>query len=80
MSGPNYARRIPNREAKAAQCAKEYREGASIRELMERHGVSYGGMRALVVSGGAAMRPRGGDVRAGAESRRDTSDRMEGGR
>lgn len=48
------------RRAKAAQMAREYDGGASIRGLAATHGRSYGFTRALAIEGGARMRGRGG--------------------
>lgn len=48
------------REEKAAQLAKEYDAGTSIRGLVALHGRSYGFTRALVIEGGGRLRGRGG--------------------
>jgi hypothetical protein len=48
----------------AARFKAKYEAGASIRDLAEEAGRSYGFMNRLLVESGAAMRGRGGDQRS----------------
>lgn len=50
-----------SRDKVAAQLAKQYEGGASLRALVNEHGRSYGFIRTLVLAGGATLRGRGGD-------------------
>lgn len=61
----SYAPRLvgEKRTAKARELAKEYNAGSSIRALVDVHGMSYGTVRALLVSQKVTFRPRGGGRR-----------------
>lgn len=48
------------RELWKSALKKRYREGASIRELMEWSGRSYGGVYTLLLEAGVKRRKRGG--------------------
>jgi hypothetical protein len=47
------------RIAAAADIARRYNDGASLRDIVAQTGRSYGVVRALVVEGGAVIRPAG---------------------
>lgn len=53
-----------SRDKLAAQVTKKYEGGASIRELAESTGRSYGFVHRLLSENGAAMRGRGGATRS----------------
>lgn len=52
----------PQRKERAKQLAREYKDGASLKELAERHGVSATTARTLVQLGGGTLRARGGQA------------------
>jgi hypothetical protein len=47
----------------ATQVVRAYGKGASVRELAEQHGRSYGFIHRLLVEADATMRSRGGATR-----------------
>lgn len=57
-------RRIPAdaREHLARELRHQYEQGASIRQLCEQHGRSYGQVHKLLADAGATFRSRGGRV------------------
>ncbi|MFK0047812.1 helix-turn-helix domain-containing protein [Streptomyces sp. NPDC090741] len=64
---PTRARRLPRgpeRDQLVADLKEKYDGGASIRELADETGRSYGGVHRLLVEGKAALRGRGGAHRA----------------
>lgn len=48
----------------ATEIKSQYRKGASIRELAETHGRSYGFMHRMLSESGAPLRQRGGRSKA----------------
>lgn len=64
-----------DRDKLAAQITKKYEGGASIRELAESTGRSYGFVHRVLSEGGATMRGRGGATRGsgGKKARTATS-------
>jgi hypothetical protein len=50
----------PERERLAAELKDRYTAGASVRDLVEDTGRSYGGIRSLLVLAGVRFRSRGG--------------------
>ena len=54
----------PEREKIAAVLRERYAQGASIRDLMEQTGRSYGWTHRLLTESGAALRGRGGAHRS----------------
>lgn len=48
------------RKATVDYCVSRYAEGASIQELADEVGRSYGTVHKLLVGGGVTLRPRGG--------------------
>ena len=48
----------------AAELTKQYKKGASIRELAEAHGRSYGFVHRVLSESGVALRSRGDATRA----------------
>ncbi len=48
----------------ANEIKAQYRKGASIRELAESHGRSYGFMHRILAESGAPLRQRGGRTKA----------------
>ena len=53
----------------AAKLARQYAKGASIRELAEAHGRSYGSVHRMLSESGVTLRGRGGAARAKARGR-----------
>lgn len=53
-------RRQPPTLEQQAQLAAEYEAGATIADLVTRHGHSYGAVRRVLKEAGVQMRPRGG--------------------
>lgn len=47
----------------ASEIKSQYRKGASIRQLAETHGRSYGFMHRMLSESGATLRQRGGRAR-----------------
>lgn len=47
----------------AAELSKKYKKGASIRELADEHGRSYGFVHRVLSESGVALRGRGGATR-----------------
>lgn len=70
MAERSKGRRITGseRETMAADVARRYTAGESIRELAADTGRSYGFVHRLLVDSGVAMRGRGGAVRRRASS------------
>lgn len=70
MAERSKGRRITGseRDAMAADVARRYTAGESIRELAADTGRSYGFVHRLLVDSGVAMRGRGGAVRRRASS------------
>ena len=65
-----------NRDKLASQIVKQYQGGASIRELSESTGRSYGFVHRILSESGTAMRSRGGATRGKAvEARTRTTGR-----
>lgn len=54
----------PDRAKLASEIKTLYCQGASIRELAETHGRSYGFMHRMLSESGAALRQRGGRTAA----------------
>jgi hypothetical protein len=54
----------------AGQLKKAYEKGATIRELAEAHGRSYGFVHRVLSESGATLRTRGGAQRAKGKTRR----------
>ena len=52
------------REKLAAQMRKRYEKGATVRELHEETGRSFGAIQLLLAEAGTTMRPRGGARKA----------------
>ena len=52
----------------ATEIKSQYRKGASIRELAETHGRSYGFMHRMLSEAGAPLRQRGGRTKAKRDS------------
>lgn len=77
--GGSAGRTRTGRRELAEAVAREYREGASLAELGQRHGRSASSARTLVLDGGGTLRSRGGR-----RSRRERSpagvDPQQGGR
>ncbi len=65
MADPMKGRRISGgeRDTLGAELRKRYEAGASIRQLAEETGRSYGSVHALLIGSGAQMRSRGGATR-----------------
>jgi predicted transcriptional regulator len=59
----------PDRAKLATEIKTQYRKGASIRQLAEAHGRSYGFMHRMLSESGVPLRQRGG--RAEAKARVD---------
>lgn len=70
---------IEGRDSLVNQVADEYRNGATLRALADKHGIGYGTARLLAVEGGVVLRPRGGNVQMCDAERRAISSRLEGG-
>lgn len=61
LPASNYTRlRGSVRKFLAAEIANDYLEGASIRQLADRHRLSYGTVRALLLEAHTTLRGRGG--------------------
>lgn len=53
-----------NREKMGKQISRQYRKGASIREIAETHNLSYGLVRTLLLETATQLRGRGRQVGA----------------
>lgn len=63
MIAPRRRLAAQERDSFASLLRHQYEAGASIRQLAQAHGRSFGNVRQLLVESGAELRPRGGNYR-----------------